>query len=253
MKEIRRNSLQARKEVFESAGVPDVPKSTGCRTLRRSGKCGKPEVRPPLKNIHKRKRMEWEKNNMKLNFQTFCSLMSVARPSMDPMDGGDDASATRVHVLTRSSSSKGVAVMFWAAIVDNELVEQFSLRWRQNDFQTVYWLPEGPPCPVVKKKSLSFLKDIVFMHDNAPSHAARLTTEYLASVFARHEKSYNGQPALQIWILRKILKASWRGKFVPVEGSTPPRTPFGKVFWLVQRYFTDEIERYLQWTEGFFL
>ena len=110
MKEIRRNSLQARKEVFESAGVPDVPKSTGCRTLRRSGKCGKPEVRPPLKNIHKRKRMEWEKNNMKLNFQTFCSLMSVARPSMDPMDGGDDASATRVHVLTRSSSSKGVAV-----------------------------------------------------------------------------------------------------------------------------------------------
>ena len=29
-------------------------------------------------------------------------------------------------------------------------------------------------------------KNIVFMHDNAASHAARLTTEYLASVFARH-------------------------------------------------------------------
>ena len=26
------------------------------------------------------------------------------------------------------------------------------------------------------------------MHDNAPSHAARITTEYLESVFARHGK-----------------------------------------------------------------
>ena len=110
MKEIRRNSLQARKEVFESAGVPNVSKSTGCRILRRIGKCGKPEVRSPLKNIYKRKRIEWAKNNMKLNFQTFCSPMGVARSSMDPMDGGDDGSARRVHVLTRSSSSTGVTV-----------------------------------------------------------------------------------------------------------------------------------------------
>ena len=29
-------------------------------------------------------------------------------------------------------------------------------------------------------------KNIVFMHDNAASHAARLTNEYWASVFARH-------------------------------------------------------------------
>ena len=59
MKEkVRGNPLQASKEVFESAGVPDVPKTTRCRILTRIGKCVKPEVPPPLKDIHKRKRME---------------------------------------------------------------------------------------------------------------------------------------------------------------------------------------------------
>ena len=97
-KEVRRNPLQTSKEVFESTGVPHVPKSTRCRVLR-IGKCGKPEVRPLLKDIHKKKRMDWAKNNMKVNFQSvlkvFCSLMSVERPSMDLMDGGEDGTARR--------------------------------------------------------------------------------------------------------------------------------------------------------------
>ena len=38
------------------------------------------------------------------------------------------------------------------------------------------------------QKNLSFRKNMVFMHDNAPSHAARITSEYLESVFARHGK-----------------------------------------------------------------
>ena len=57
----KHNPLQISKEVFESAGVPDVPKSTQCRVLRRIGEFGKPEFRPPLKNIHKKKRMDWAK------------------------------------------------------------------------------------------------------------------------------------------------------------------------------------------------
>ena len=37
------------KEVFQSVGVPEVPKSTRCCILRGFGKCSKPEVQPPLK------------------------------------------------------------------------------------------------------------------------------------------------------------------------------------------------------------
>ena len=35
---------------------------------------------------------------------------------------------------------------------------------------------------------LAFRKNMVFMHDNAPSHIARLTSEYLNSVCARNGK-----------------------------------------------------------------
>ena len=67
-KEVRRNPLQTSKEVFERASVSDVPKSTRYRLLRRIGKCEKPKARPPSKDIHKKKRMDWAKNNMKVNF-----------------------------------------------------------------------------------------------------------------------------------------------------------------------------------------
>ena len=67
-KEVRRNPLKTSKEVLESVGVPDVPKSTRCRVLR-IRKCGKSEVRPPLKDIQKKKRIDWAKNKVRVNFQ----------------------------------------------------------------------------------------------------------------------------------------------------------------------------------------
>ena len=60
----------------------------------------------------------------------------------------------------------------------------------QNDFQTVYRLPEEAPCPMVQKEEFGIpkKKNSVFLHDNVPSHAARFTTKYLASVFGGHGK-----------------------------------------------------------------
>ena len=59
-REVCCNPLQSSKEVFESAGVPDVPKLTCCRILRKFGKCGKLKVRALLKDVHKKK-MDWAK------------------------------------------------------------------------------------------------------------------------------------------------------------------------------------------------
>ena len=42
--------------------------------------------------------------------------------------------------------------------------------------------------PWHKKKNLSSWKKMLFMHDNAPSHASRITTEYLESILARYGK-----------------------------------------------------------------
>ena len=69
-REVCRNPLGSSKQVFENAGVPDVPKTTRCRILRTIAKFGKPEVRPQLKDIHKTKRMEWARDHLEIHFQT---------------------------------------------------------------------------------------------------------------------------------------------------------------------------------------
>ena len=70
--------------------------------------------------------------------------------------------------------------MFWAAIIENELVGPFRVADGVKMTAKLYidFIKEHL-VPWHKKKNLSFRRKIVFMHDNAPSHAARLTTEYL--------------------------------------------------------------------------
>ena len=45
-REIRRNPLQTRKEIFESVGLPNKSKSTRCHILKSISKCGKRVARP---------------------------------------------------------------------------------------------------------------------------------------------------------------------------------------------------------------
>ena len=68
-REICRNPLQTSKEIFESVGLPNKSKSTRCHILKSISKCGKPVARPPLKCIHREKRLKWAQNNMKINFE----------------------------------------------------------------------------------------------------------------------------------------------------------------------------------------
>ena len=80
-------------------------------------------------------------------------------------------------------------MIFWAAISGNKLVEPFRVADGVKMTAKIYIdVIKKHLVPWHKKKNLSFRKKMVFMHDNAPSHAARLTTEYLQSVFARHGK-----------------------------------------------------------------
>ena len=51
--------------------------------------------------------------------------------------------------------------------------------------------------PWFKKKPLS-LKNMVFMHDSAPSHAAKLTSDFLATVSFKCEKLMTALLALPI-------------------------------------------------------
>ncbi|KAF2356825.1 Transposase Tc1-like [Trinorchestia longiramus] len=211
-RECRRNPRKTSKEVFENAGVPNVPRSTRCRILREVGKCGKPEVRPPIKDIHEQKRMDWAKNHMKVNFQTVL-FTDECRATLDGPDGWRRGwyckDGPRPYQIRRQQGGEGV--MFWAAIIGNELVAPFKvadgvkitakLYIKFIKEHLLFWY---------KMKSLAFRKDMVFMYDNAPSNAARITTEYLESVFARHGKimqwpacSLDINPIENLWSILK--------------------------------------------------
>ncbi len=88
--------------------------------------------------------------------------------------------------LRRQQGSGGV--MIWAGIIGDELVGPVRVSQGVKLTSTTYgqflknvldpWLEEVP---------LSRLKKVVFMHDNAPSHAAKATAQFLKSIGFKNE------------------------------------------------------------------
>ena len=134
--------LELAKRCLKNADIPDVRKSTRCRILRNVAKCGKPEVHPALKDVHKKRRMEWAKNHMKVNFQT---VLFTDECRTDPW-------WTRWMeermVLQRGSTSppdQASARRWWCDVSGGNHWKRAgrtiqSCRWSENDCQTLHWL-----------------------------------------------------------------------------------------------------------------
>ena len=73
--------------------------------------------------------------------------------------------------------------MFWVGIIGNELVDPFRVPDGVKLTPVAYidFLKQNV-LPWLKKKPPFFKKKMVFMHDNATSHAAKLTSDFLATV-----------------------------------------------------------------------
>ena len=136
--------------MFERAGVPDVPKSTQCRVLRGIEKCDKPEIYPPLKNIHKKKRMDWPKNNT-------CKFPKFLFTDECRARGWNCKEGPRLERIRRQQVGSGV--MFWAAIVGNELFGPFRVSDGVKMTAKVYMdFLKKPLVPWYRKKKLAFRK-----------------------------------------------------------------------------------------------
>ncbi|KAL6456377.1 hypothetical protein MHYP_G00349200 [Metynnis hypsauchen] len=183
-------SLQTSKQVFEAAGVSGVPRTSRCRILQRLAVVRKPTIRSPLPSAHKQKRLQWAQTYMKTNFQTVL-FTDECRATLDGPDGWSSGwLVDGHHVPTRLRRQQGGGgVMFWAGMMGRQLVGPFRVpegvkmtSAKYIEFLTDHFLPW------YKKKNRAFRSKSIFMHDNAPSHAAKNTSVSLAAMGIKREK-----------------------------------------------------------------
>ena len=188
--------LNSRKHVFEAAGASGVLRTSRCRMLKRFASVLKPVIRPPLNQAHKQKRLQWAQDYMKTNFQTVL-FTDECRATLDGPDGWSRGWLVNGHhVPTRLRRQQGGSgVMFWAGIMGRELVGPFRVpdgvemtSAKYVEFLTDHFLPW------YKKKNRAFRSKIIFMHDNAPSHAAKNTSGALAAMGIKRRETHGVAP-----------------------------------------------------------
>ena len=172
------------KAIFENAGLNEVPKTTRNRILRTISKVRSPEKKPPLTQRHMRLRVEWARSYMKQDMK--CVLFTdETRATLDGPDGWSKGwvgfEGKLHHRFQRHQGGGGV--MLWAGIVNNELVGPIMVREGVKINSANYCaLLDEVLVPWLQNQTLDRRKKLVFMQDNAPSHSARATKEYLASL-----------------------------------------------------------------------
>jgi hypothetical protein len=164
------------------AGVPGISRTTRCRVLSRVANIRSARKQPPLSKANKEKRLIWAKNYMKVDFRNVI-FTDECRATLDGPDGfargwigKGQAAQTR---LRRQQGGGGV--MFWAALHDNILIGPFrvpdGVKMKSPayiDFLQKNFIPYYNRLPEIVKRK------VIFMQDNAPSHASYLTKAFLA-------------------------------------------------------------------------
>ena len=153
-------------------------------------KCSKNN--PLLKTKHKTLRINWAKNYMKTAMKHVL-FTNESRATLDSPDGWlrgrvirGDQCPTRIR-----RQQEGGEVMLWAGIVGDELVGPVRVQEGVKLTSHTYcrflepWLEEVP---------LLRLRNLIYMHDNAPSHAAKATTQYLESIGFKNKTMMSWPP-----------------------------------------------------------
>ena len=180
---VSRKSYLTSKEIFEKAGLPNVPKTTRCRILKSLATVRTKQKRPVLTKIHKEKRLKWARQYLKQDFSKVI-WTDESRVTLDGPDGwsrGWILPGKQPETMMRRQQGGG-GIMIWAGIVGSSLVGPFMIPEGVKVNKEVYcnllqdsFLPWFQSLPGQEKS------EMIFMHDNAPGHAAKYTTEWLSN------------------------------------------------------------------------
>jgi hypothetical protein len=128
--------------------------------------------------------MEWSRKYMKTDMK-FVLFTDESRASLDGPDGWAKGwvfnGENGPDRMRRQQGGGGV--MIWGGIIGNAFIGPFRIPEGLKLFSATY-------CPFLKNSlepwfdnlPLATLKKIIFMHDNALSHAAKATTQFLHSL-----------------------------------------------------------------------
>ncbi|XP_070404420.1 transposable element Tc3 transposase [Nothobranchius furzeri] len=183
--------------IFQSCKIIGVPKSTRCAILRDMAKVRKAERRPPLNKTHKLKRQDWAKKYLKTDFSKVLWTDEM-RVSLDGPDGwarGWIGKGQGAPVRLRRQQDGG-GVLVWAGIIKDELVGPFQVEdgVELNSQSYCQFLEDTFFKQWYRKKSASFQKNMIFMQDNAPTHASKYSTAWLARKGIKEEKLMTWPP-----------------------------------------------------------
>lgn len=180
-REVVKNPKSTSKAIFAASGIT-AARTTRCRILNEVARPMKTIKRPPLTKVHKQKRLQWASTYMKTNFENVL-FTDEMRATLDGPDGWD-----RGWVLHGSNAPSrlrrqqgGGGVMIWAGIIQGEIAGPFKVEEgvKMNSVNYTKFL-EDNFLPWYRSKPASFKKKMIFMQDNAPSHASNYTKDWLA-------------------------------------------------------------------------
>lgn len=169
------------KQIFEDAGVANIPKTTRNRILKNMGKQCSPTVCPPLSELNRRKRLEWAENHMRIDFQLVL-WTDEARAELDGPDGWKrgwliNGGTPRLRFKRQQG---GGGIMFWAGIIGDSLVGPFLVPdgLKMNSANYCQFLNDNF-IPWLNSQNDNLRNNLIFQQDNAPSHASRYTKQWL--------------------------------------------------------------------------
>ena len=117
--------LQSSKFNFEVTNITPKSRSATCRILRTMGNVRKAEQRPILARIHCEKRLSFAEKYMKLDFSRVV-FSDECRATLDGPDGFATGWVLKNETPTIFRRQQGGGdVMFWGAIVDDEVIGPF--------------------------------------------------------------------------------------------------------------------------------
>lgn len=180
-REIIRNPNETSSRIFQGAGAPNVSRETRCKVLRKFADVRNQIKKPLLTKKHKETRVQWAKKYMKTDFKNVL-FTDESRLTLDGPDGWARGWVCRGHNSRQfvKRQQGGGGIMIWAGIVGHELVGPFKVEegvkmnskyycdFLERNF--IDWLDEQP---------LAKVKSLIFMQDNAPSHASKFTKSWL--------------------------------------------------------------------------